>query len=241
MKNKIVLPILLTLILLLSACGSATTNRNFNGQGTGQGNGQGTGQGNGATAQTMPLSEKLALGTLKLEGTGNAVTAKQAADLLPLWQVYSSLITSDTAAQEEKDALAQQIQETMTSDQVKAIDALNMTQRDVFTSMQQLGITASAQVSANGTPQPNGGGFPGGPGGVVVFGGGGGGGNFGGGGGGNNNGGGNRNGGGGNGSQLTPQQISTLQARRSANGGGNNTRILTPLVGAVIKLLQSKQ
>ena len=236
MKNKIVLPILLVFLLLLAACGSATTNNNFSGQGNG--NNQANGQGNG-TAQTMPLTEKLALGTLKLEGTSNAVTAKQAADLLPLWQVYSSLITSDTAAQEEKDALATQIQETMTSDQVKAIDALNMTQRDVFTSMQQLGINV-ARVSANGTPQPSGGGFPGGGGGGQFFGGGGGGGgNFGGGGGtgGTRTGGG---GGGNGGTQLTPQQISTLQARRSTNGGGNSSRILTPLVGAVIKLLESK-
>lgn len=239
MKNKIVLPLLLILILMLSACGSTTANNNFNGQGNGQGQGNGNGQGNGA-AQTMPLAEKLAVGTLKLEGTGNAVTAKQAADLLPLWQVYSSLITSDTAAQEEKDALAEQIQETMTSDQIKVIDGLNLTQREVFASMQQLGITASAQVNANGTPQPNGGGFPGG-GGAVFFGGGGGG-NFGGGGGGNFNGGGNRNGGGNGGTQLTPQQIATAQARRAANGGGgfNSNRILTPLIGAVIKLLQSK-
>jgi len=226
MKSKIVIPLLLILTLLLSACGSAAaTSTATNAQG-------------GANPQALQLSEKLAIGTLKLEGTANAITAKQAADLLPLWQVYSSLITSDTAAQEEKDALAQQIQETMSSDQINAIDGLNLTQREVFSSMQQLGITASAQINANGTPQPGGGGgqFFGG-------GGGGGGGNFTGGG----EGGGNRNNGGGggfgsNGSQLTPQQIATAQARRAANGGGgfNSNRILTPLVGAVIKLLESK-
>ena len=217
MKSKITLPLLLIPIFLLSACGSATPV---------------TAQG-GTNQQALPLAEKLAIGTLKLEGTGSAISTKQAADLLPLWQVYSSLITSDTAAQEEKDALTQQIQETMSSDQVKAIEAMNLTQRDVFASMQQLGITTS-QVSANGTPQPNGGGaFPGG--GQFIGGGGafpGGGGNF--------TGGGNRNGGG-NGTQLTPQQIATAQARRAANGGGfNNNRLLTPLVEAVIKLLESK-
>jgi len=219
MKSKIVIPLLLIFVLLLSACGSAATQNASNAQG-------------GANQQELQLSEKLAIGTLKLEGTGNAITAKQAADLLPLWQVYSSLIVSDTAAQEEKDALAQQIQETMTSDQVQAIDALNLTQRDVFSSMQELGITTSSQVSANGTPQPGGGGFP--PGGGQFFGGGGGGGNF--------TGGGNRNGGGGNGTQLDPSQIATAQAQRAANGGGgfNSSRILTPLVEAVIKLLESK-
>jgi len=222
MKNKMVLPLLLIPIFLLSACGSTgtptSTRTGFNS----------TTQ-EGVNPQGLPLSEKLAIGTLKLEGSANAISAKQVADLLPLWQVYSSLITSDTAAQEEKDALAQQIQETMTSDQVKAIDDLNLTQQDVFASMQQLGISTSSQVNVNGTPQPNGNGFPGGGG--VFFGGGG------------DRGSGGGNGFGGSGSQLSPSQISTLQARRSANGGGggfNNNRLLTPLVGAVIKLLESK-
>ena len=228
MKRKFVLPVLLILILLLSACGSTTSRGSASTQAA-------------ANQQGLQLSEKLAIGTLKLEGTPNAVTAKQASDLLPLWQVYSSLITSDTAAQQEKDALAQQIQETMSPTQVQAINGFNLTQRDVFTSMQQLGISASAQVNANGTPQPNGGGGPGGGGGTFFFGGGGG-------GGGNFTGGANRNGGGGGGgfggnggTQLNPNQIATLQARRSANGGSfNNTRLLTPLVQAVIKLLESK-
>lgn len=213
MKRKFVLPVLMISVLLLSACASANTDRSFGAQ---------SGSGTNQPAQELPLSEKLAIGTLKLEGTPNAVTAKQAADLLPLWQVYSSLITSDTAAQQEKDAVAQQIQETMTPAQTQAIEGFNLTQRDVFTSMQQLGISASSQVNANGTPQPNGGGGPGG-GGAVFFGGGGGG------------------AGGNGGTQLNPNQIATLQARRSANGGSfNNTRLLTPLVQAVIKLLESK-
>ncbi len=178
MKNKIVLPLLLIPILLLSACGSTATQTSTR---SGFNNAQG-----GTNPQELQLSEKLAIGTLKLEGTANAVTAKQAADLLPLWQVYNSLIASDTSAQEEKDALAQQIQDTMTPAQVQAIDGLNLTQRDVFTSMQELGITTSPQINANGTPQPNAGG-----GGTFFFGGGAPGGNF--------QGGGNRNGGGGGG------------------------------------------
>lgn len=226
MKRKFVLPLLLISILFLSACGSANRGAPSNNQ-------------SNPNQQTLPLSEKLAIGTLKLEGTPNAVTAKQASDLLPLWQVYSSLIISDTAAQQEKDALAQQIQETMSPPQIQAIDSLNLTQREIFTSMQQLGISASSEVNANGTPAPNGGGFPGG-GGPFVFGGGGDGGNFA--GGANRNGGGGGGGFGGNGgTQLNPNQIATLQARRSANGGSfNNTRLLTPLVQAVIKLLESK-
>jgi len=223
MKNKIVIPLLLIPTLLLSACGSSRTP-------TSTRTGFNSTQGGANPQQGLPLSEKLAIGTLKLEGTANAVTAKQAANLLPLWQVYSSLITSDTAAQEEKDALAEQIQETMTSDQIQAINDLNLTQQSVFTSMQELGISTSSQVNVNGTPQPNSNGFPGGGG--VFFGGGG-----------DRGGGGGGGFGGGGGTQLNPSQIATLQARRSAAGGSggfNSSRLLTPLVGAVIKLLESK-
>ena len=223
MKSKFILPLLLISIFVLSACGSKANNSTT------------TTPGN-ATAQELPLATKLAIGTLKLEGSESAVTSAQAKDLLPLWQVYSSLIASDTAAQEEKDALAQQIQETMTAGQNKAIEALNLTQRDVFSSMQELGI--APQFGTNGTTQQNGnttrgngqgqggnfppGGFPGGaPGGEP------GGGGF-----------------GGNGTQLNPEQIATAQARREANGNGgggfNNNRLLTPLIGAVIELLESK-
>ena len=217
MKSKIIIPLLFISIFILSACGSAV------------GNSTSTAQGN-STAQELPLATKLAIGTLKLEGTESAVNSAQVKDLLPLWQVYSSLIVSDTAAQEEKDALAQQIQETMTADQVKVIDALNLTQSDVFASMQELGIAPQFGTN-NGTTQQNGnttrgngqnGNFP--PGG---FPGGGGPGGF-----------------GGNGTQLNPEQIATAQARREANGNGdggfNNSRLLTPLIGAVIKLLESK-
>src|SRR5258706_13688527 len=85
MKSKIIIPALLVLMLLLSACGAAATRTASNSQG------------NGNSQTSMSLPEKLAIGTLKLEGTGNAVTAKQAADLLPLWQVYRSLITHGTS------------------------------------------------------------------------------------------------------------------------------------------------
>ena len=53
---------------------------------------------------------EMVVGTFKLEGTDNAVTADQAAKLLPLWQVYKDLSASTSAAQEEVDALAEQIQ-----------------------------------------------------------------------------------------------------------------------------------
>lgn len=218
MKSKIIFTRLLVPILLLSACGNAGTSTTSTAQG-------------GTNTQELPPSTKLAIGTLKLEGTNFAVTSAQASNLLPLWQVYSSLVSSDTAAQEEKDALTEQIQEAMTNEQLKAIDDMKLTQRDVLASMQELGLTP--QLSANGTPQPGGnfsgggqgGGFPGG--------------GFPGGGGGN---GGGPEGFGRNGGQLSPDQIATAQARRAENGGGGgfNNRLITPLVEAVITLLESK-
>jgi hypothetical protein len=45
------------------------------------------------------------MGTLQLEGTEFAVTVQQSSELLILWKAYRSLIESDTAAQEELQAL----------------------------------------------------------------------------------------------------------------------------------------
>ena len=50
---------------------------------------------------------QVAIGTIKLDGTENAVTAEQAKELLPLWETLQVLEGSDTAATEEKDALDQ--------------------------------------------------------------------------------------------------------------------------------------
>jgi hypothetical protein len=90
--------------------------------------------------RTLPLATQLIVGTFKLDGTDQAVTAKEAKELLPLWQVYKDLLTSDTAAQEEINGLVDQIQGTMTTEQTQAITAMNLTQRDIFTLMQEKGL-----------------------------------------------------------------------------------------------------
>lgn len=48
------------------------------------------------SAQTR--ARRLALGTIGLEGTLQAVDAASATDLLPLWELYSDLSVSGTAA-----------------------------------------------------------------------------------------------------------------------------------------------
>jgi hypothetical protein len=105
------------------------------------------------------------VGTLKLDGTGQSVTAAQANDLLVMWQVYQDLINSDTAAQEEIDGLVEQIQETMTTDQMSAIKAMGLTQQDIFAVMQEQGgdfVQAQRSDSETFSFSPNSGGGPGG-------------------------------------------------------------------------------
>lgn len=133
-----------------------------------------------AQANNTPLAEdaKLMVGTMKLDGTANAVTSTQASSLLPLWQAYQTLATSSTAAQAEKDALIKQIKTALTADQIKAIDAMNLKQSDIQSLFQQRGFnptfegtriarTPSSNLQAPGTggnegPRTFSGGGPGG-------------------------------------------------------------------------------
>lgn len=213
--------VILLLAMVATACGSASnsnrTNRNFGAQ-------------NGTAAAELPATTQLLIGTLKLEGTDQAVTAKQAADLLPLWQTMKVLSESDTAAQQEKDALSTQIQETMTSKQMQAITDMKLTRTDMFTFLQGQGTGNNAtsptggqnsnfqnrSSSGNGNSRRNGqgGGFFPGAGGPPPNGG------F-----------------GGQGQNLNPQQIATAQASRQQRNGN----ALPPaLINALIDYLQKK-
>jgi len=136
--NKMFIPLTLVLALMLAACGSAATGS------------ASTGSSNAGNAnQTLSKPAQLLVGTLKLEGTANAVDATEAASLLPLWQAYSQLINSNTAAQAEIDAVVAQIQEAMTKDQVQAITGMKLTRQDEFSVMSTLGL-----VPSSGTPVP---------------------------------------------------------------------------------------
>lgn len=170
-------------------------------------------------ARELTLSTILAIGTLKLEGTEHAVASNQAADLLPLWQVLNTL-SSDSAAPEEVTAITEQIQEAMTAEQLAAIENMSLTGEDIFATMQELGLTNAPGVNASGTPQAGFGGQ--GPGGGFVPGGGSG------------------PGGGFGGGEISPEQMATAQARRAEGGTGFGNRMTTPLVEALIDLLESK-
>jgi hypothetical protein len=210
-------PIFLTLFILsLTAC-SASRSNSSNFASLPQ---------NGTSTGGLPVTTQIALGTLKLDKTANDVTADQAAQLLPLWETMQVLESSDTAAQQEIEALDAQIQETMTDQQRQAITAMNLTRQDMFSILQTQGTgngngrqannTQGGNSSGNGNRNftfgaggpPDGGGFPGGQ----AF-------------------------GGGQGQNRSASQIATAQAARQA-GGGN--RIPSPLISALIEFLKKK-
>ncbi|HLF36926.1 MAG TPA: hypothetical protein VI520_03220 [Anaerolineales bacterium] len=195
----------------------------------------------------LPANVQLILGTLQLEGTDLAVTAEQASSLAPLWKAVRSLSASDTAAEAELEAVLDQIQEGMASDQLEAIAAMELNQEDLFTTVQEMGIqpfapSAAGRFLGSGTGDFIGGGSEGGP-----------------------------PGGGGEGggptffigpaegppggtapggfvedqlseeftSNLDPDQIETLEAQREA-GGGPGARIAPFLLDPLIELLESR-
>ena len=170
----------------------------------------------------MSTITKLAIGTLKLEGTENAITPEQASDLLPLWQVYLSLVDSDTAAQAEINGLVDQISTTLTDSQNQAIDDMQLSQQDMMFVMQEMGISMGNRPQSASDSEQSGssGGFPGGGDGFAPP-----------------DGGGMPGGGmpsGGNMPTLSEDQIATAQASGGAPGLGSSI----PMIEAVIEYLQ---
>ncbi len=243
MKKKSILITILCTLLALAACGAkAATTATMDQSGAVT-----------AGGPDAPLSdaELLIIGTLKLKGTDQEVDASQAVDLLAYWQLYKSMYTSDTAAQEEIDAIINTIKSTLTEDQMAAIEALGLTQKDMMTAMQELGIGFSVQTNDQGetTTQnlPEGAIIVGGPGqgGAVP-------------GGGTMSGGIPPSGGpvtgggpggeivgsitiqGGDMTALDPETLSTLQAGGGQVGRGGGNMMLSPLLDAIIQYLTER-
>src|SRR5512135_1411074 len=99
-------------VFVLTACGSGTSSRN---------------------SFVLTPETKLALGTIKLEGTPEAVDAATAAKLLPLWQLLLQLSSSTSAAPQEVTAVLDQIRATMTPSQISSINSMQFTPADFQT------------------------------------------------------------------------------------------------------------
>ena len=212
--QKLTLILATALILTLTACGTSNA---ANPASAAQ---------NGTTAGELPAPTQIALGTLKLDATENAVTAEQAGKLIPLWETLQVLYNSDTAANQEIEALNTQIKETMTEEQMQAITAMKLTRQDMFSVMQaqgaglgdgqqnrniqQSGNSSNNQGAGQGGFGPGAGGPP--PDERFLS-------------------------GGGQSQNLSAEQIATAQAARQT-GAGN--RIPSPLINALIQFLKQK-
>ncbi len=192
--KKVFTSIVVVLILtMLAACGgnaTATQNQASDTQSSADNNGT---QVDSSSTSSGQASEGLILaaGTLKLEGTDLAVTKDQATQLLPLWKAVRSFASSDTITESEIDAVYQQIEQELTSDQMQAINEMNITQDSMQSILSDLGYNQMPNASGTDTGTstggfPDDGSFPQGgpdagggfPGGVAPSGGGAGGGGF---------------------------------------------------------------
>ncbi len=150
-RKSIYLLIIVPVLAALAACSSlnlpGTTSA------TGQNQAQAASGSTNAPANTanQPVESKLAVGTLKLEGTGNAVTAEQARTLLPLWKAVKSMSTSSTASPSEMTALYQQIQDAMTAQQVQAIKDMTLDQAATQDLMKQYNVQMPQMPTPNAT------------------------------------------------------------------------------------------
>ncbi|MCK4314435.1 MAG: hypothetical protein KAX24_01560 [Anaerolineae bacterium] len=84
----------------------------------------------------LDVRSQLALGTIQLEEAENGVTPAQATALLPFWQALQGGVT----AQAEVDAVLAQIEGTMTSEQLAAVAAMQLTQDDLRAWAQSQGL-----------------------------------------------------------------------------------------------------
>jgi hypothetical protein len=102
----------------------------------------------------LPASNQLALGTLQLEETENAVTPEQAKTLLPLWQaIQGGALQSNT----EINAVLKQIEDQMTPEQLAAIAAMQLTAEDMGAWTQERGGGPELSPEALATRQAEGG------------------------------------------------------------------------------------
>jgi hypothetical protein len=183
-KIRIVFPLVMMIGLVLSACSSSPTAQTSaaaaptaaaqtNNQGKPAAPAGATPAVGGQTAQQAPGGSlmgqsQLAVGTLKLEGTDQAVTAEQAKTLLPLWQEVKTLQADTSTTSEQLQAAYQKIKDNMTSDQVQAIEKTTLTQDDLQSLASKYGVEMPSAPGGGqgngpaGTPMAPGGGAPGG-------------------------------------------------------------------------------
>jgi hypothetical protein len=138
--KKVLIATLVIFMLVTAACGSTSTVKSSSGR---------------SSAGMLSTAAEIAVGSMKLDGTAQAITSTQAAELLPLWYLYKQLLNSDTAAQQEIDATMDAIQSAMTAEQLQAIAEMDLTGQDMLSYIQsssstQKGGSSNQSVSSGG-------------------------------------------------------------------------------------------
>lgn len=145
--NKTLFILLLLVLFVLTACTSAnqsaavTLTENY--------------------ANSISVEQQLIVGTFKLEGTDLAIDSQTASQLLPLWSLLKELKSNGSAADQEISAVEEQIQGTMTAEQVKAIRDMKLTQADIAAIFQ--GQNSSSGSNSGAVNQPSSSGSAAGP------------------------------------------------------------------------------
>lgn len=148
-KKAVFTSIIFVVVMALSAC-SSTAIPTLNASSITSGISQ--------VAGTTTVQNKLGVGILQLEGTELAVSTDQASELLPLWKAVKSLDTDDNTSDAEIVALYQQIQETLTTEQVQAIEKRSLSQSELDTLMEEYSVEENQGGSSSTSTQASAGG-----------------------------------------------------------------------------------
>jgi hypothetical protein len=84
---------------------------------------------------------ELLIGTFRLAGTDQEVTAPQAEELIPLWMTIKTTLANMLFRVEDVNAVTASIQAVMTPAQRSAIDAMDLTYQDMFDLMEEWNLT----------------------------------------------------------------------------------------------------
>lgn len=134
--------LIIMMLVLLSACSGTSTEASTSTT-TSEVTDGSDGTGDGTDAVT-----ELIFGTLMLADTDYPVTADQASTMLPLWQLYQSMVSEDTTASEELDAIINQITKAFTEEQLAQMASFEY--GNSMEMMTQMGINPNA-TSEDGT------------------------------------------------------------------------------------------
>lgn len=105
-------------------------------------------------ADALSARNQLALGSLRLEDTSDAITAEQAGELLLYWQALKTLAADSTTASEETAAVQDAIVDAMTPAQMEAITSLQLSNADLTAFYEAQGIVLTTSEPEPGvTPQ----------------------------------------------------------------------------------------